>query len=949
MINLKKLSTTLILLLMAICAYAGGIKSGADLAAFASAINKGEDISAWRNEEGVVCFEGDIDMAKVKKFPTIKSFGGTIDGKGYAIKNWRAQNALIHELLEGGKIQNLRIDASCVMKAQNKGGEYFLGWIVNINNGTLQNCENHAPLNHKSNYTENDLYIGGLVGSNRYVVIDCRNYGRIASECVASAEKDIYLRMGGIIGGGYGKVLPCATNIRCYNYGEVVYEGDMPNDRIGGIIGDAHKTTTKMCVNRGNITSKSNLNINGKSGRSWVSGIATYGRRDIICCDNFGDITSTGANEAYAGGIAAMPHSKLVIADCTNYGKVEATNDRPAFVGGVVGNIGREVHIVNGINRGVVRFAGMSPDKASCVGGVVGNIYATKKATFGAYLRRCCNFGKVESQSGGNNYENSDKAIHTGGVVGRSLGTGAAPIRVLDCSNKGEVKAITGRRGNIAGYVAMTKVSGGWFDNNMAEPAEPMADGSTIFGRVTNTAGEPIAGVVVSDGVSCVATDGFGYYALKSDMAKSRFVFISVPDGYNFYARKSVPQIFRRIPRYTKAVTANFTLEKRTSSSENYTVVMIGDPQMRGLGHDGSGERFRDVVMPDIDQFKSTREGEFFAINLGDLVYNWMAGYDDYMDICASAQYPMFNVIGNHDYDQETLFETKLGTPFYEEYVSPTYYSFNIGKTHYILVNDIVYSRAKATDRYSAGLEEEQMRWLEEDLKFVPKDHTIVICGHAQLFHRHGTSAYSYGKKHLNYERYSNLLSQYKRVYSWSGHYHDNFGFDYAGKKGFENLANVTSITVARCNGQLRSNKELNTDGTTNGYMVVEVTGDKFEWYYKTVGKGRDYQMRAYSPLRSEDGYVKATIWNHSADYWSNPEWWENGVKVADMEHAPDFDPDYLEIYKTLEHLKGRAGNYAKPSKSRFMFRVKPSEGVRSGEVRVTDNFGVTYTQKVEW
>ena len=67
------------------------------------------------------------------------------------------------------------------------------------------------------------------------------------------------------------------------------------------------------------------------------------------------------------------------------------------------------------------------------------------------------------------------------------------------------------------------------------------------------------------------------------------------------------------------------------------------------------------------------------------------------------------------------------------------------------------------------------------------------------------------------------------------------------------------------------------------------------------------------------------------------------------MEHAPDFDPDYLEIYKTLEHLKGRAGNYAKPTKSRFMFRVKPSEGVRSGEVRVTDNFGVTYTQKVEW
>jgi hypothetical protein len=31
------------------------------------------------------------------------------------------------------------------------------------------------------------------------------------------------------------------------------------------------------------------------------------------------------------------------------------------------------------------------------------------------------------------------------------------------------------------------------------------------------------------------------------------------------------------------------------------------------------------------------------------------------------------------------------------------------------------------------------------------------------------------------------------------------------------------------------------------------------------------------------------------------------------------------------------------------MFRVKPSEGVRSGEIRVKDNFGKEYTCKLEW
>ena len=56
-----------------------------------------------------------------------------------------------------------------------------------------------------------------------------------------------------------------------------------------------------------------------------------------------------------------------------------------------------------------------------------------------------------------------------------------------------------------------------------------------------------------------------------------------------------------------------------------------------------------------------------------------------------------------------------------------------------------------------------------------------------------------------------------------------------------------------------------------------------------------------------------------------------------------------LFVAEKLSHLRGTAAKYAKPAKSRYMFRVKPSEGVRSGEVRVTDNFGKTYTEKVEW
>lgn len=947
---LKRFILAIILFLSAFTSFAGGIKDAKELVAFINTINNGEDITPYRNDKGEICLEADIDMSKVKKLSPIKTFGAVFNGQGFALKNWKAQNGLIDELLEGGKVCNLVIDGSCSMKAQNKNGTNFIGWVAHVNNGTVENCESHAQIIYKSGYSIENIYVGGLVGSNRYVIYRSRNYGTISVNC-SSCAPDVIIYVGGIAGANYHKTIHCATIARCENQGSVSYAGDAAIDRVGGIVGEAFKATTKLCVNRGNICSITSLGDNLKPGTSTVGGIVGLCKSDIICCDNFGHILASGANISHVGGIVGIPHTTLVIADCTNYGIAETTSDLPSNAGGIAATIGREVHIVNGTNRGIVHFAGSSPNSPSCIGGIVGSIYTTRDAKFNAYLRRCTNYGLVDSESGGNNYENHDRAIHTGGIVGRAIGVPSAQIRLLDCANKGEVKAVSGRRGNIAGLVSSTKVSGGWTGNNYAESTEPLSDGSTIYGRVTDITGEPVAGCVVSDGIQCVETDGYGYYALKSDMSSTRFVFISIPADYKIPFENGVVQNFRRIPRYKSAAAANFTLEKRTEPTDKYTVIMIGDPQMRGLGHDNSGERYRDVVLPDIEDFKKTVTGEFFSINVGDLVYNWMSGYDDYLDINALVTYPVFHIIGNHDYDQMNILEGKLGTPYFEEYISPTYYSFTIGKIHYVMVNNIEYSRKDHTVGYLVGLDDEQMKWLEEDLKFIPKDYTIYICGHGQLFKKKGTSPNgSFGKRNINYKRYSELLKQYKRVYSWAGHYHANYGYDYAGNPRFPDMGHVSCITVARANGQLRSNMELNVDGQPNGYMVVEIDGEDVKWWFKTVGHDRNYQMRSYSPTRTGDGYVKVNIWNYSPDYWSAIEWWENGIKVGEFEKNAEVDPDYVRLHaEKLSHLRGRAAEYAQPIKSDYMFRIKPSEGIRKGEIRVTDNFGVTYTEKVEW
>ena len=949
---MKRLSMFLILLLSVATVFAGGIGNVKELAAFAKAINQGEDISAWQDDKGVVCLECDIDMKKAKKLPLIMAFNGVFDGKGYALKNWKAKDALIHELKEGGEIRNLRIDASCSMKVTSGSEPCVRGFIVNINSGTLRNCENYGLIQHSAGVTNGYISIGGLCGRNRYVLIDCKNGGDIRSEAViATTSKKAGLYIGGLAGGSH-KNLSCASYIRCENRGNITVTSDMPQSFVGGIAGQSVKATIKHCVNHGTVAVMAEKGAEKVGGRVYMGGVAGHTNAHIVCCDNFGQVDSKGLYQVRMAGIVGEPHGKLNITGCNNFGKVVSATNGMSLVGGVVGTMSNETHIYNGNNYGEVIFAGQSP-KASFIGGVAGSVGSEKKLNQGAFLRCCNNYGKVMSGNGGNTYEDSKNSIHTGGVAGRSLGTEIAPITFVDCSNRGELIADGGRKDDILPYSTYTKVTGGYYHNNYAEKAEPMANGATIYGRVTSTVGEPLKGVVVSDGYNCVQTDAEGRYALKSDMAKTNFVFISVPDGYKVPFYKSIPQIFRRIPRHSHGAVANFTLTKRDQPMDDYIVAMIGDPQMRGFNHDTSSEKFRDVIIPDVVELAKSEGKQIFTINLGDLCYNWMEAYDDYLDIVAGSGLDMFHVIGNHDFDQTTILETKLGTQFFEEYISPTNYSFNIGKIHYILVNDINYARPNRKKHYGYGLDDDAVKWLEQDLSFVPKDHSIVICAHAHL-HRHI-------KKSLNYKRYSAALAPFKRVYSWSGHYHNNFGADYEGEEQ-NNLGNVIGVAVARCSGNLRANRELGVDGTPNGYMAVEVKGDNVEWYYKSIGHDRDYQIRAYSPTRTGDGYVKACIWNYTSNFWSKPEWWENGVKVTTLEQHKEEDLDAIEINKSVAHLvakadpsvtwtssKGKVHDYTKPNKSRYMFRVKPSEGVRSGEVRVTDNFGRTYIQKVEW
>ena len=474
----------------------------------------------------------------------------------------------------------------------------------------------------------------------------------------------------------------------------------------------------------------------------------------------------------------------------------------------------------------------------------------------------------------------------------------------------------------------------------------PNGGNATVTGTVVDQRGLPVEGVVVSDGLLTTLTDESGYYALESDLSKRRFVQVTIPAAYEIPVKNGIPQFWRRIPEGATEFEADFTLQARRKAASRYTVLMTADPQIRSRSARYDNFAFHSIDMYEVlcrdlrETAASITDRPVYGISLGDLVHNDMSLYPTYCAGIADFDFPVFSVIGNHDHVQNAATDREAVKKF-EEYLGPTCYSANIGDMHYVFVDNILYGRDDATKSYELGLSDEIAHWLRQDLSYVPKDKTIMICAHSQMFKKHS----SFSTRNKNYPVYRDELLKFKNVYSWAGHNHHTYIYNYNRSEQMK-IDNLTAVTVTRSTGSLRLNKHLNNDGTPQGYMIVDVDGGDVSWYYHSCGKDRNHQMRLYSPVRTGSDYVLANVWTWD-DAWGPVEWWVDGVKVGEMEPCEEFDPDYVDLYATVTNKTTR--KYCQPAKSFHMFRIRPEPGVKAGEVRVTDRFGTTYVERVSW
>lgn len=251
----------------------------------------------------------------------------------------------------------------------------------------------------------------------------------------------------------------------------------------------------------------------------------------------------------------------------------------------------------------------------------------------------------------------------------------------------------------------------------------------------------PLSGVAVTDGKNVVRTDKKGRFSLPG-YEKTRFITVTTPAGYE------TSRFYLPVEKDIKEYNFAFTESKRTKAIE-HTFVQITDTEVTG----GLGR-----WVTDLKEFIKN-EAPAFLIHTGDICYE--PGLTMHTRIVNSETMgcPTYYCIGNHD-----LVKGKYGEELYESIYGPTWYSFDVGNTHYVVT-------PMANGDHAPGYSREEVgNWLKNDLDAMREGQTVILFNH-DLFtpsdkfifgadehqgidlRNYRTKAQIYGHMHYNYVR----------------------------------------------------------------------------------------------------------------------------------------------------------------------------------------------------
>jgi len=342
-----------------------------------------------------------------------------------------------------------------------------------------------------------------------------------------------------------------------------------------------------------------------------------------------------------------------------------------------------------------------------------------------------------------------------------------------------------------------------------------------VRGRVSSD-GKPLEAVRCSDGRQVVVTDRDGRFAIDSAGDAGPFVFVVTPRGY-WADRFYVPT--------AEAVTREVRFDlKPTGPADRYTAAYVTDIH---LG-EGNKEVSYARCAATIDELNAMPNRPAFVIAGGDICLQNHQG-DRYVRIMSRLKIPVRNGVGNH----EMMVSEANPRGRFNELFGPTYYSFDYGQVHYVVLDGCAIDpKGKGWKNVVGHAGPTERAWLENDLRLVPKGVPTVVAIHIPLVstypQRRGTTTRDAPWWVVrNAGEVIKVLKKFNVPLVLQGHLHENERI-HDGSIEF-----AESVSVCGSWWRAKTGRELAVSGEPRGYRLIEVDGNRVSHRYISSAESR--------------------------------------------------------------------------------------------------------------
>jgi len=467
-----------------------------------------------------------------------------------------------------------------------------------------------------------------------------------------------------------------------------------------------------------------------------------------------------------------------------------------------------------------------------------------------------------------------------------------------------------------------------------------------------------IPGVLVSNQRDVVQTDKNGRF--KISIEDETVIFITKPNGYMtplndknlpqfyyIYQPKGSPELkYGGIePTGKLPKSLNFPLLK-TEEIQTCKVIAFSDPQPRDHQE---VNYIRDDVIAELIGTDAV-----CGITLGDIMYDDLSLLDRYNQVVSQIDIPFYNVAGNHDENYDSP-DDRYALETFKRHFGPTYYSFDYGKVHFIVLDDVEYlgKNEKGSPRYQGKLGEQQLQWLKNDLGFVDEDRLIVLTMHIPLY-----TSYSEGASVnvLDRDELFEILKDRERVLALAGHMH-TLEHNFIGKEiDWHGENPLHQVICAAVSGTwwtgIKDERGIpgadQRDGTPNGYHIFKFEGNQYSEVFKPAHRDADFQLRISSPVGKislSDTTKEMIIVNvFDGSERSKVKYKIDDSNFLEMQQTRLVDPFYQNFY---DKNKDGLPSWIKPEVSTHIWTAQLPDDLKPGVHRIvvitTDQFGNKY------